>query len=190
MPDEDKRNFLRYSSLWTTFRVSIPLENALKVKSLLESSQLSVVQGELENISNDGTFKLEVSTSGTKRSYEYEAVIIATGTPRDVTQFDNPLVQNILDLGVASADSFGGVRICPLTGGLINHTGHVDQRITVLGELTSGAFFFTSALEINARHAAQRAKEVIRGGVAMPVALQVQIDSLGEIAGAEEGLEH
>lgn len=37
----------------------------------------------------------------------------------------------------------------------------MDDRITVLGELTSGAFFFTSALEINSRHSTQRAEYVL-----------------------------
>lgn len=35
------------------------------------------------------------------------------------------------------------------------------RNLSILGELTAGANFFTSALEINARHAAAAAKAVI-----------------------------
>ncbi|QJI20620.1 MULTISPECIES: FAD/NAD(P)-binding protein [unclassified Pseudomonas] len=161
MPDEDKKMFLGYSSWWMAYRVSIPIENALKVKSLLESGQLSIIKGELEVIECNGRFILEVVNQSDKSYRDYDAVVVATGTPRDVSKFDNPLVQNILQQGVGCVDPFGGVKVSTESGGLINHLGHVDDRITVLGELTSGAFFFTSALEINARHSTIRAEYVL-----------------------------
>ncbi|MGE1154075.1 FAD/NAD(P)-binding protein [Pseudomonas kitaguniensis] len=161
MPDEDKRTFLEYSNWWMAYRVSIPLQNALRVKSLLASGQLSIIQGELQVFKCDSGFTLEVAVPSGSRCLEYDAVVVATGTPRDVRKFDNPFVQNILHQGVASADPFGGLRVSSKSAGLINHLGHVDERITVLGELTNGAFFFTSALEINARHSTKRAEGVL-----------------------------
>ncbi|AZF58860.1 FAD/NAD(P)-binding protein [Pseudomonas sp. R11-23-07] len=161
MPDEDKKIFLGYSSWWMAHRVSIPVENALKIKSLLESGQLSIIKGELEAIECDGRFVLQVANQSDRSFHTYDSVVVATGTPRDVTKFDNPLVQHILERGIACADPFGGVKVSAESGGLINQLGHVDDRIIVLGELTSGAFFFTSALEINARHSATRAEYIL-----------------------------
>ncbi|MBO0494932.1 FAD/NAD(P)-binding protein [Pseudomonas sp. Marseille-Q1929] len=161
MPEEDRRKFLSYSSWWMAYRVSIPVENAMKIKDLLETEQLSIFKGELKAVEWDGRFTLVIDDCSGIRRCEYDAVVIATGTPRDVRKFDNPLVQNMLHQGLASVDPFGGVRVATETGGLINQRGYVDDRITVLGELTSGAFFFTSALEINARHSASRAENVL-----------------------------
>ncbi|PMV24949.1 MULTISPECIES: FAD/NAD(P)-binding protein [unclassified Pseudomonas] len=161
MPDEDRRRFLGYSSWWMIYRVSIPVENAVKIKVLLEAEQLSIFKGELKAVECDGRFTLVVDDCSGIRRCEYDAVVIATGTPRDVKKFDNPIVQNMLHQGLASVDPFGGVRVSAETGGLINQLGYVDDRITVLGELTSGAFFFTSALEINSRHSARRANDVL-----------------------------
>lgn len=161
MPDEDKKMFLEYSSWWMAYRVSIPMENALKVKSLIETGKLSIIKGEIEAIQYNGRFILEVANQSDNSCYDYDSVVVATGTPRDVSKFDNPLVQNMLQQGTGCADPFGGVKVSAESGGLINNLGHVDDRITVLGELTSGAFFFTSALEINARHSARRAEYVL-----------------------------
>lgn len=161
MPDEDKKIFLGYLSWWMAYRVSIPIENALKIKLLLESGQLSIIKGEIETIEYSGRFTLTVADLANTSCYEYDSVVVATGTPRDVSKFDNPLVQNILQRGIGCADPFGGVKVSIESGSLINSLGYVDDRITVLGELTSGAFFFTSALEINARHSAERAEYVL-----------------------------
>jgi len=161
MPDEDKKRFLGYSSWWMAYRVSIPIENALKIKSLVESGQLSIIKGELQSIEYNGRFNLKVAKQSKRYFRGYDAVVVATGTPRDVTKFDNLLVQNIIQQGIGCVDPFGGLKVSAESGGLINQSGCVDDRITVLGELTSGAFFFTSALEINSRHSTQRAEYVL-----------------------------
>ena len=161
MPDEDKKRFLGYSSWWMAYRVSIPIENALKIKSLVESGQLSIIKGELQSIEYNGRFTLKVAKQSKRYFRGYDAVVVATGTPRDVTKFDNLLVQNIIQQGIGCVDPFGGLKVSAESGGLINQSGCVDDRITVLGELTSGAFFFTSALEINSRHSTQRAEYVL-----------------------------
>lgn len=161
MPGQDKLKFLDYSSWWMAYRVSIPIENAMKIKLLLESGQLSIIKGELVSINYDGHFALEVINQSDTSCHDYDSVVVATGTPRDVRKFDNTLVQNILRQGVGCADPLGGIKVSTQSGGLINQLGCVDERITVLGELTSGAFFFTSALEINARHSAKRAEGIL-----------------------------
>lgn len=161
MPDEDKKRFLGYSSWWMAYRVSIPIENALKIKSLVETGQLSIIKGELQSIEYNGRFTLKVAKQSKRYFRGYDAVVVATGTPRDVTKFDNLLVQNIIQQGIGCVDPFGGLKVSAESGGLINQSGYVDDRITVLGELTSGALFFTSALEINSRHSTQRAEYVL-----------------------------
>jgi hypothetical protein len=91
----------------------------------------------------------------------YGAVVVATGTPRDARQLDSDLIQNILAYGLGRAHPYGGLIIDPASGSLVNSAGRKDPRITALGELTSGTFFFTSVLEIIARHAQNRAAIVL-----------------------------
>ncbi|APQ11038.1 hypothetical protein BJP27_05825 [Pseudomonas oryzihabitans] len=162
MPMEDKLRFWPYMSWWLSHRVSIPIENAQKIYSLLKSGELNIVAGDLtlEALPNSG-FCIRVTDNGNIQEHEYDTLVVATGTPRDPSLLDNELVQNMLAQGTAIADPFGGVQVSADRGSLRGSSGRFDDRITVLGELTSGTYFFTSALEINARHAANRATIII-----------------------------
>lgn len=162
MPEEDKQRFWPYVSWWMCYRVSIPVENAIKIATLLQSGQLQIVPGALRIDRQPDGQTIVVAENGETRRYDYDVVIVATGTPRDVSMLGNALVQNMLVDRIANGDRFGGIQISPATGALVDAYGNEDERITVLGELTSGTFFFTSALEINARHAANRADVILQ----------------------------
>jgi uncharacterized NAD(P)/FAD-binding protein YdhS len=132
MPEEDKRRFWPYFSWWMAYRVSIPVINASKIATLLDSGQLKVIPGELYAEPVEDGFTISVLHSGETNRYNYDAMIVATGTPRNVHVLDNPLVQNMLEQGIAIGDDFGGIKVSSSTGGLLGSTGNVDERITVL----------------------------------------------------------
>lgn len=162
MPDEERRKFWPYMSWWMAYRVSIPAENAIKLLDRMEARRLDVYSGPID-VSHDGRcFQVEVSSQSEICRFAYDAVVVGTGTPRDVRQIECPLVQRLLSEGIATPHGFGGVQIAEATGALIDAQGVADERITVLGELTSGAYFFTSVLEINARHAHRRAETILQ----------------------------
>ena len=48
---------------------------------------------------------------------------------------------------------FGGIVVDPVTYQVVDSAGTAAHRLYAVGELTSGTFGFTSALEINVRHA-------------------------------------
>ena len=161
MPEQDKQRFWPYLSWWLVYRVSIPIENAVKLKALLESGELEVIPGAVETQSNGAQFVLTSNHQGVSKQYNYDSVVVATGTPRNIHQLDNQLIQNLLTTKTALPNQYGGIEICSTTGCLKNGNGQIDERVTVLGELTSGTYFFTSVLEINARHAADRAELIL-----------------------------
>lgn len=161
MPEQDKQRFWPYLSWWMVYRVSIPAENASKLKALLESGELEVIPGAVETSHSNSQFVLTCTHHEKSSQYHYDSVIIATGTPRDIYQLDNKLIQNMLTNKTALANRYGGVEIDSTTGCLKNGNGKIDERVTVLGELTSGTYLFTSVLEINARHAAERAEIIL-----------------------------
>jgi uncharacterized NAD(P)/FAD-binding protein YdhS len=162
MPDADRAQFWPHISAWMAYRVSIPVENARKLLALVRSGQLTFVTGGTRIRQSPDGLMIETERYEARDVHHYGAIIVATGTPRDAGQLDSDLIENILAHGLGRAHPYGGLVVDPDSGCLINSAGREDSRITVLGELTSGTFFFTSVLEINARHAQNRAAIVLR----------------------------
>lgn len=153
--DEDKSEFLsKYFSIFMAYRVSIPVENAKLILSYMESGQVKFRSGAFEvESSSNGNPVIEMKANKSREILKYDYVINATGSPRDVMSLDSNLIEQMLSRGMMSAHDFGGVQVDTNSYQLINSLGGVQERLYVVGELTSGAFFFTSALDINARHA-------------------------------------
>ena len=150
--EEDKEEFLSsYFSVFMSYRVSIPSENAEKILSYLLSGQVKIASGKhlVVGYDSDG---VDIEHAGGS-VHRYSKVINAVGSPRDVTQLDSLLVRNLLSRKYVSPDRHGGLKVDPYTYRAINQAGSAEAGIRVLGELTVGAFFFTSALDINSRHA-------------------------------------
>ena len=161
LDDSDKRTFLaKYFSTFMSYRVSIPQENARKMLAYLESGQLSFVAGPF-TVGSDGSGKPAIARQGDGRVDAVDVVINATGSPRAVTELDSALLGNLLRRGTVLAHPFGGIAIDTGSYQVISATGR-NSRLFALGELTTGACFFTSALDINARHARSCAVQFVR----------------------------
>jgi uncharacterized NAD(P)/FAD-binding protein YdhS len=52
-----------------------------------------------------------------------------------------------------SPHKFGGIAVDTDSYCVIGADGKINSQLRAVGELTAGVFFFTSALDINARHA-------------------------------------
>ena len=157
LKDESKSEFLsKYFSVFMAYRVSIPVENAKLILSYMESGQVKFLSGAFDVTSGkDASPVIKMKDDKTDKLLEYDCVINATGSPRNVMDLDSKLIGRMLSRGMMSAHEFGGVHVDLNSYQLVNSTGGVQERLYVVGELTSGAFFFTSALDINARHAKQ-----------------------------------
>jgi uncharacterized NAD(P)/FAD-binding protein YdhS len=170
---DEKQEFLqKYMSAFMAHRVSIPAENAEKVLRYLESRQLEFCAGPIV-IDFDPAGMPQVCHRGRRRTYDY--VINAKGSPRGVECIESPLIEGMLEHGYLVPDELGGVRIDPASYLALDASGIPSGSLRVIGELTTGAFFFTSALDINARHA-KRCVEAL--------AMQAQDDA---VAGSSEG---
>jgi uncharacterized NAD(P)/FAD-binding protein YdhS len=58
-----------------------------------------------------------------------------------------------LESGIGIENKFGGLDVCKRSYGLFDKEGKMSTNIFAIGELTSGRFLFTSALDIIVRHA-------------------------------------
>ncbi|WP_440029867.1 FAD/NAD(P)-binding protein [Chromobacterium amazonense] len=151
--EEDKQKFLdNYFSAFMAYRVSIPVENARKILRYLQSGQLRFCSGSFGRPqAMDGGLVLRMD--GEQIVHHYDYLIQAMGSPRQVGHLESELLSRLLQRGVLQPHPLGGVKIEAHSYCAEGANGQTNPRFRVLGELTTGAFFFTSALDINARHA-------------------------------------
>ncbi|GGY99506.1 FAD/NAD(P)-binding protein [Pseudoduganella plicata] len=149
--DSDKGLFLSdYFSAFMSYRVSIPTENAARILRYLKSGQLSFHAGEFA-IEADGDGKPVIRTSS-QAALGYDYLINATGSPRATKRLESTLLANLLQRGMAVEHPLGGIAVDRHNYEVIGRFPG-KTRLHAMGELTTGTFFFTSALDINARHA-------------------------------------
>lgn len=152
LEEGEKVRFLaEFFSAFMSYRVSIPTQNAARLLGYLQSGQLQFHAGDFR-IGADEAGKPAVRMAAGAAPLAYDYLINATGSPRATAQLDSTLLANLLQRGLAVADPLGGIKVDPRTYRLLG-TGAAMPRVHALGELTTGTFFFTSALDINARHA-------------------------------------
>jgi uncharacterized NAD(P)/FAD-binding protein YdhS len=154
-----------YFSAFMAYRVSIPVENARKMLAYLESGQLEFQAGRFDISIGDAGEPSVVMQGEVASSFVYDYLIDATGSPRDVRKMDSPLLESLLDHGIVTPQKHGGIRVDTNSYRVINRDGNADLHMYALGELTNGTFFFTSALEIIARHARLCATRLAEGDV-------------------------
>lgn len=163
---EDKKTFYcEYRDLFLAYRVSFPLENARRLQKLMETGQLNIYCGiqhvaydEAENLYNieliDNAWNDEIRI----RSRYF---INATGYNLSVVESEVALIQNLLKRNLATADPFGGFRTDFKTGALLSSSGLPQRNFFALGSLTTGTYFFTNAMDVNARHTSERAGHIV-----------------------------
>jgi uncharacterized NAD(P)/FAD-binding protein YdhS len=162
LADEDKQRFLNlYQAVWMSYRVSIPVENARRLITLAKTGRLIFKSG--NSVVRPGTtgFDVAISRNGKSTVENFDCVVAAFGSPRDARLLDSPLVQNLISSGMARCHPHGGFDVEYGTGRLLSASHSSSHNVWVLGELTCGVNFFTSALEINARHAANVARDIV-----------------------------
>ena len=158
LEEEDKRLLMsEWLNDWLTYRASIPRENAERILALMKSDRLQIRRGAsgFEHDDAAGGFKMLLET-GEAVSVQY--LVAATGSASRIEHADSPLIGNLLARGLVKPHRFGGVDCRFENGQLITRddAAATDSRMFALGPLTSGVYFFTTALEIIQRQAAQR----------------------------------
>ena len=156
----------KWRSLYWSYRVSIPLENACKILNLIRNEKLSVYGG-LKSIvfkREKGDFLITVQAPGDdyESTFRVDEVINASGYDATLKSTKVPLICNLLSRGLLVPHYFGGAKVEFDSGRAINQDGTVLPRLFIVGALTSGVYLFTNALDINTRHTKERADLIIK----------------------------
>jgi len=168
LPAMEKRHFHQtLRSLWMARRATFPMRNALTLQSLMHSSQLDVRGGfsDCAFDETDQTFKVTFGADGEiagnrPEASSFDHLINATSFSVDVARADDPLVRNLIEAGYAQADPFGGFALDFNTGCLRAADNTVMHRISVLGSLACGTYFWTLSMDVNARLAQAQAARI------------------------------
>ncbi|MDD4965755.1 hypothetical protein [Halothiobacillus sp.] len=151
----DRKQFKeKYLSAFLSSRVSIPLENAEKLLSYLESGQLEFIVG-CDHVTkdSDGRVLVEHTEPSGKQTHSYAFGIWATGFPQNLENSGSSLLTSMLLNGDITRHPDGGITVDRRTYQVIRSDSSADSQIFAVGEITSGQFFFTSVLDIICRHA-------------------------------------
>lgn len=152
-------------ALWYSYRVSFPLENARKIREYMRLDRMSVFGGltAIRQRADDGVFELKIADrkSGFRSTIECDVVINATSYSTDVLQTDDALVRNLLRRRLAQPNEFGGFELDFDSGRLVPPNNAHIRGISVLGSLAAGTYFWTNAMDVNARLAQQQARLIV-----------------------------
>lgn len=175
LSDEDRMRFNReIRPLWMSRRVTFPIENARILARMVEAGQLRILGG-ITGVRHDGnTGEFEVhrtpgvcsptpSTDGAAPVAGDEDVIRvrhlvnATSFSCDAGRSEMPLLRQLLSDGLARPDAHGGLVADFDSGCLRRADGTPNPRLSALGSMVAGTYFWTNAMEVNARIAMQQA---------------------------------
>jgi hypothetical protein len=135
--------------LGVTYRHAIPLENARKILALLEKGKLRVIKG--DRVLGDGEeFFIKVGDQEHKAQFLIETL----GQEFDATKVQSKLVQHILSSGLVTPNSAGGGLKVDFK------TLRATEGIHVIGTMTRGTHFYTTAIDRNAAHASRIADSI------------------------------
>ncbi len=138
----------------------------MKVQQLLHSDQLTVYAGYKETFYDEAAGRFVTGVLDRTKAFEAalfsDVVINATGYTTDVTKMRSSLLKAMQFNGLLCPNEFGGVNLEFETGRVIARSGAVMPGLFALGSLASGTYFWTNAMNVNARLAAEVVKTIHR----------------------------
>ncbi len=156
---DDKLNFLANNmSLWSTYRSAMPLQNAKRINSLIQSGELQIHKIAKDRKSITITDRAISVKNSENEILECDYTINATGTSLDTKSTKNRLLKNLIQNDLIDHHPAGGLHINPRTFEVLNSKGNVSNNLFLIGSLTRGNLFYTNAYEANVSQAKNLSK--------------------------------
>lgn len=153
---QEKVVFLEeYQSIWMSYRHAMPLATAKRILNMMQVGQLRVLQmtGRVAKI--DSGFVMPYHAIGGNPLLYTDYVVDATGPDVNALRISSKLLHNCLGSGLVEADPFGGIRVDPTT--LMASKG-----LYVIGSLTRGTHFYSTAIDRNVAHAQRIVDSIVQ----------------------------
>lgn len=186
---DQKREFqAKFKSLWHSYRVSFPVQNARKLQRLLHTDQLTVYGGYQDVCFDDVSGRFAVHVADAVKGFEAtlyaDHVVNATGYTTDVSNCRSALLRGMLMSGLVVPDEFGGIQVHFDTGHVISRSGGALPGLFALGSLATGTYFWTNAMNVNTRLAAGVVPQVIQD-----CASALRLQAVAQTEALDEALE-
>ena len=157
--DKAKTMFLRrYSRVWLNTRSPIPACNAEKLLKLLESGQLKHQAG-VEDI-NYSTQQNQYVVNSSAGMLHCDVVINAAGMSNHIQKSDG-LFYRLMEKGQLTRHSFVGISVDFKTTAVKQKDGNIDHSQYVIGQVTSGTYYYTTSLEMIVKRAEVVAEQLL-----------------------------
>jgi uncharacterized NAD(P)/FAD-binding protein YdhS len=162
LPEEERRMFLRhFRPYWDVERHRLPPAQGAALQTAIEAGRLELVRGRLAEAKplKDGSgARVALVTASGPRALTVGRIVNCTGPEADPYRSRNPLLLDLLAQGVVSADPLGLGLSVDGHGQAIDARGEVSPGLHVLGALTQGRFFESTAFADIRRQAASLAE--------------------------------
>jgi uncharacterized NAD(P)/FAD-binding protein YdhS len=148
LPDGDKRLFLRHvARYWEVHRHRMPPATARQVTALRCAGRLSVHAGRVTSVTGHGTgLRVGIEHGGQVTERDAGWLVNATGPAGDVTQAPDPLLRDLMAVGLARPDPLRlGIEASP-EGAVLDAGGLPSRALFTLGPPLRGARYETTAI--------------------------------------------
>ncbi|MCU0438174.1 MAG: FAD/NAD(P)-binding protein [Raineya sp.] len=159
----DKQVFMRHARhLWGVARHRLPTYIYDKIQELQRNQHLQIIKGKLLNLEEHASQKIKVSYWDRKNKKEnyiwVNRVINCTGPNTDISQSNNPLIQNLYQKGLIQSDDLKLGIQTNIYGAIYQQDNEVNHRFFALGSLLKGMLWESTAvpeLRVQAKNLAQ-----------------------------------
>jgi len=158
LPLPEQRRFLRHlRAYWDVHRHRVAPQIGKMLAEELDEGRMEVHGGRVveyaqdndgDNNNNDDRFELTYGDrhSGALRTLRVDRVINCTGPDADVRRIDDPLLKNLLQQGLARADSLSLGLDTEDDGALLDARGAASELLYTLGPLRKGKLWESTAV--------------------------------------------
>ena len=163
LPEADKRLFLSHvARYWEVHRHRMPPETARRAEALVSAGRLSVHRGRVTAATGQGGgVRVRIDCDGSVSELAVGWLINCTGPGADITATGDPLLRQLLDLGLARADPLRLGLDADAHGAVRDADGRPASDLFALGPLLRGCRYETTAIPEIRGQAAALARQLI-----------------------------
>ncbi len=145
---EKKRFFRHLRPYWDIHRHRMPQEVSKVIGSLIESKQLVIHKGRIKNYEeNEESVNVFIQKAkGETEVIKVARVVNCTGSELDFCQIQDPLIVNLLELGLITPDKLSLGLEADVSGALKDANGNISEILYTLGPPLKGQLWETTAV--------------------------------------------